>query len=248
MTFDIVILSYAKTKEHKQITEKCIKSLMEAKNKVKVNIIVLESYDPTIKYKDAKNVFYQQPVFNYNNSMNEGFKYAKNDYVFFCNNDLVFYDGWADACYQVFAMGYESLSPYCPTSHKHNKDINGNLAGTGNYLIEGYQVGFHVAGWCIGVDRYMFERIGGFNEAVRFWYSDNIYAEQLKLEGIKHALVCNAIVKHLDYGSMTLKTLSKGEKTQLTSVQRKKYDNEVRRLWNVKTKEILHGRPKDASV
>ena len=241
MTFDIVILSYAKTREHKQITEKCIKSLTEARNKVRVNIIVLESFDPTIKYKNAKNVFYDRKPFNYNHSMNKGFEYTDADYVFFCNNDLIFNDGWADACYQAFAMGYESISPYCPTSHKR-------FTKNGDFLLQGYQVGFHVSGWCIGVERKMFERIGGFNEAVRFWYSDNLYAEQLKIAKVKHALVCNSLVKHLDMGSKTLQTMDRKEKAQLTSIQKSKYDKEVRRLWDAEKKEVLRGRTKDVTL
>ena len=236
MTFDVILLSHAKTTQHKQITEKCIKSLVEAKNKINVNIIVLEDFDPTIKYKNTTTIFFKETKFNYNRSMNEGFKHTKSDYVFFCNNDLVFHDWWADACYQAFAMGYESLSPYCPASHKRYHK-------SGNHLLEGYRVGFHVSGWCIGVSRKMFERIGGFNEAVRFWYSDNLYAEQLKVENIRHVLVCNALVKHLDMGSKTLQTMGRKEMAQLTSIQRSKYEKEKRRLWdNAKKEKVVRGR------
>jgi len=104
----------------------------------------------------------------------------------------------------------------------------------------GYQVRFHIAGWCIGVDREMFKAIGGFNEAVRFWYSDNLYAEQLKIADVKHALVCNAFVKHIDFGSKTLKSLSSQEEMKLTRAQKNIYDKEVRRIWNAKKKEVLH--------
>jgi len=227
MTYDVIILSYSKTKQHKQITLDCIKSLVEAKNRIKINIIVLESYDASVNFKNTKTIFYQQEKFNYNHSMNYGFSLTNSDYVFFCNNDLIFSDGWADACYHVFKMGYDSLSPYCSASHPR-------FTRTGDYLVSGYQVGFHVSGWCIGVDRKMFKRIGGFNEAVRFWYSDNLYAEQLKIEGVKHALVCNSLVLHLDMGSKTLQTVPNRERASLTSVQRRIYEKEVRRLWNAK--------------
>ena len=232
MTFDIIILSYSKTEKHRKITEDCIKSLKEAKNKVAVNIIVLESYDKDVRFDGVKNVFYQQPKFCYNASMNEGYRYATSDYIFFCNNDLIFNDGWADNCYYAFSMGYDSISPYCPTTHP-------GFARQGDYLAVGYQVGFHIAGWCIGVKRDMFERIGKFNTAVDFWFSDNIYAEQIKLQGVKHALVCNSLVRHLNHGSQTLRSLDEREKHWLTTQQRKKYTKEVRRLWDAKGKAVL---------
>jgi len=233
MTFDIVILSYGKTKEHIQTTNDCIASLKKAKNKIGVNIYVLESFNENIKYDGVENFFYQQQKFCYNASMNKGFELTTNNYVFFCNNDLIFYDGWADACYNAFAMGYKSVSPYCPVTHP-------KFANQGKKLEVGYQVGFHVAGWCIGVERKMFQKLGGFNTAVDFWFSDNLYAEQLKLADVKHALVCNSIVKHLDCGSKTLKTLKKHEMDELTRKQRRKYQKEVRRLVNAKKKTVLH--------
>ena len=233
MTFDVVILAYSRTEEHRKITEDCIKSLKNAKNKIDVNIIVLESFDKRAKFEGVTNVFFSEAKFCYNNSMNEGFKYTTADYVFFCNNDLFFYDGWADSCYNVFHMGYKSLSPFCPSSHNRFNVIQGN------YLLEGYQVGFHVAGWCIGVERKMFEDLGGFNTAVDFWYSDNLYAEQLKIAKVKHALVCNAVVRHLDAGSKTLKSMTAQKKKFLTSRQGIKYKNEVRRLWNGAKETVL---------
>lgn len=233
MTFSVILLAYSKTKKHKQITIDCIKSLKKAKNNIKINIIVLESFDAEVKFRGTTTFFYQEHPFNYNKSQNKGFSLSTSDYVFFCNNDLEFNDGWADQCYKVFKMGYKSLSPYCPVTHPR-------FVTDGNYIQVGYQVGFHLAGWCIGVERKMFEDLGGFSEAVEFWYSDNIYAEQLKIEGVKQALVCNAFVKHLDFGSKTLNSLTNRERVRLTSQQRKKYTNEVKRMYDAKEKEVLH--------
>ena len=53
------------------------------------------------------------------------------------------------------------------------------------------------------------DRIGGFDYPVNFWYSDNVYAEQLKAAGIKHALVGNSIVRHLE--SQSLRKVVKGK-------------------------------------
>lgn len=232
MIFDVILLAYSKTEGHRQITVDCIKSLKKAKNDVGINIIVLESFDIGVKFKGAITFFYQQHLFNYNASMNKAFSLSESDYVFFCNNDLQFFDGWADECYKVFRMGYDSVSPYCPVSHPR-------FVTDGDYIMVGYQVGFNIPGWCIGVERKMFEKLGGFNTAVNFWFSDNIYAEQLKINKIKHALVCSAFVKHLDFGSKTLNSLTNKERVGLTTKQRKKFTDEVKRMWDAKEKEIL---------
>lgn len=232
MTYDLIILSYAKTPEHKKITQDCIKSIVNAENRVHINIFVLESFDKNIQYRGATTIFFKEEEFNYNRSMNYGFSLTSAPYVFFCNNDLIFSDGWADNCYYGFRMGYDSVSPYCPVTHPQ-------FCNRGDFIIPGYQVGFHVAGWCIGVERKTFERIGGFNTAVSFWYSDNIYAEQMKLENVKHCLVCNALVKHLDFGSKTLLTMTDREKARLTNLQEVRYRKEVKRLKNAKEKEVL---------
>lgn len=237
MTFDVILLAYSKTEKHKQTTVDCIKSLKKAKNKhVEINIIVLESYDIGIKFKDSTTFFYQQHPFNYNESQNKGFALSTADYVFFCNNDLEFFDFWADECYKVFRMGYKSLSPYCPVSHPR-------WFRDGNFIQVGYQVGVNLPGWCIGVERKMFEELGGFNTAVTFWFSDNIYAEQLKISGVKHALVCSSFVKHLDFGSKTLNSLTNKERVWLTTKQRKRYIEEVKRMYDAEEKKVLRKSP-----
>ena len=111
MKYDAVILSYSKTPEHIKITKDCIDSLRNAKNKIGVNIFVIESYDPNIKYEGTKTIYWVgQNGFNYNESMNYGFSLTKEKYVFFFNNDLVFSDNWADNCYHVFNMGFDLFS------------------------------------------------------------------------------------------------------------------------------------------
>ena len=101
----------------------------------------------------------------------------------------------------VFNMAYDSLSPACP---RHCEAHNIPLSA---FLKEGYEIRQQLFGWCIAVKRSMFDKIGGFDTGVNFWFSDNLYADQLKYHGIKHALVCDSLVDHVE--SYTLKTSSK---------------------------------------
>ena len=152
---------------------------------MKVGKVVVVEECLTARPQPGTKMLYYDFEFNYNKCLNLGFSVCNSKYVAFCNNDLSFRDNWAK---NAIAAGYLSVSP----SHKH----------TFNGVIEGYEIGKHVLGWCIIVDRSVMERIGGFDTPVKFWYSDNVYAEQLKSAGIKHALVGNSVVRHLESQSL----------------------------------------------
>lgn len=150
----------------------------------------------------------QKFIGNYNKALNSGASIAKGDYIVFCNNDVYFTDYWFEKLLPHFDK-YDSLSPHCPFSRWWKEQPTG--------VIEGYEIGRVLCGWCIVMPRSTYEKIGGFDEGVEFWYSDNIYADQLKYHGLKHALVTDSIVYH--EGSKTLNTLNPDEKKRLTIYQ-----------------------------
>lgn len=156
-----------------------------------------------------------QGTWGYNKALNDGARKGKADIIGFCNNDLMFRPRAVGKLVKALET-YDSVSPWCPKTHKDwwksrpQKDI------------EGYRVGFHVAGWCIFTRREIWEKIGGFDERLSFWCCDNAYAEQLKKAGLSHALIPDAEVEHRQ--SQTLNKLSKEEHRQLTFGQVKVYE------------------------
>jgi hypothetical protein len=126
--------------------------------------------------------------------------------VCFANNDVQFLDGWASC----ISHGYKSVSCLNPGWLFH-QGMNG--------VQEGYRIGYELCGWCLIVHRGIIELIGGFPEDVRFWKSDDLYADVLKHYGIKHALISNCKVKHNP--STTL--LKSKDLKELTSGQEKNY-------------------------
>ena len=159
---------------------------------MKVGKVIVVEQCLTARLQPGTKMLYYDFEFNYNKCLNLGFSVCNSKYVAFCNNDLSFRDNWAK---NAVAAGYLSVSP----SPKH----------TFRGVIEDYKIGKQVLGWCIIVDRVVMDRIGGFDYPVNFWYSDNVYAEQLKAAGIKHALVGNSIVRHLE--SQSLRKVVKGK-------------------------------------
>lgn len=171
--------------------------------------------------------------FNYNRCLNMGFSMCKSKYIAFCNNDLYFERNWAkNAVHAMQKGGYLSACP------------SGRHIFTG--VLEGYVVGLHVLGWCIIVDRDIFDRIGKFSEVVNFWYSDDVYAVQLICAGIKHILIGNSKVKHLK--SRTLFKLHE-DRTEKTTGQREIFEQFKTKMYansgiEIEVKKGRHNRRK----
>jgi hypothetical protein len=73
------------------------------------------------------------------------------------------------------------------------------------------------------------EQIGKLDEGVSFWFSDNLYGEQIKAAGIQHALFTNVQVDHI--GSATLKKVSTRDKRRYQLGELGKY-NERKRYYD----------------
>ena len=226
---DVIIPAYTVSKELRKITERMIYSLFESEPRLGFNIIIIESgelqdYEMATVYK-----YPGKEPFNYNKALNYGMCRSKGEAALLCNNDLIFTPGSVTEMLEGFERGYGSISPYCPLHHK-------GITRDKYRFVEGYGVGGALVGWCIAVLRETFNKILMFDESVDFWYSDHIYAEQLKDAGIKHALAMKAEVKHL--GSQTLGTLDPDQYFDVTVGQKRAFDEYM--LRNNKNPERYH--------
>jgi hypothetical protein len=218
MTWDIIIVSNAVSEGLYALTQNTIRNLRAIEGKIKYNIVFIEQ---TKKDFSAKTIHYDFP-FNYNKCLNLGISRTENDVLVLCNNDLHFEKGWAERLNMGFMMGYRSLSPYCKTASRRWLPM-------GNHLIEGFNIGIHITGWCIALKRDVLKEIGGLCEEVDFWYSDNIYGKQIEKAKIKHAIVCNAFVNHMT--SLTLNSSTAESKSKFTVGNKKKYDQALIKLY-----------------
>jgi GT2 family glycosyltransferase len=158
--------------------------------------------------------------------LNLGIKEGNSPYVALCNSDLTYEKDWASNIIKVMEEypNIKSASPWCPAVHGSNKGHENNV-----YL--GYEVRNEFCGWCIFQQRSLYETIGMLNEGVKFWYSDNILAEELKLRKIDHVLVSNSVVNHHDKNiGKTADTLSNDEKLEFTNGQYQKFIKEYQKL------------------
>lgn len=226
---DVIIPARSNTESLHSLTQETILSLHISEPKANFNVIVVESGGVDQNYQGAKTILYPEGErFNYNKALNIGMQFTENEYIIFCNNDLIFQNHFFLELKHAFNYGFQSVCPICPRHHK--------LIPKEYEFISGYNVGGELIGWCIAVKRSIFDKIGKFDESVDFWYSDHVYAEQLKEHQIPHALVTASKVLHL--GSQTLNSLTPEEYLEVTILQKKKYQDYLK--LNNKEPQRLH--------
>jgi hypothetical protein len=179
----------------------------------------------TMRMLDEQGIDYilvdgdQITPFNYNHALNKGAKHVNTEYALFANNDLIYHPGWASQLIlEMQNHELRSASPYCHKSssrHHFPKDVNvasvPDVKWTGKELV----------GWALCLRMDLWWQIGGFDERVDFWFSDNIYEWQLKQIGETHGMITTSRVDHV--GSASLNTLKGMEYDEATMKQHKKY-------------------------
>lgn len=200
---DVVIISDGKSKQMQAMTQNTINTCIIGAKGIKVNVIVVES-QKEVSYKNAKTV-YPNFAFNYNAYGNFGIIQGTAHYAMLANNDLLFKQGWINA---LIAANHPLVSPKEPRDSRQ-RDIMVNTIGT--------KTGRHLSGWCFMIERNLWEKIGGFDEDVNFYCSDDVVIEQCKEFGVEPMLVVNSIVNHLV--STTLKTMPANDRKELTDDQ-----------------------------
>ena len=188
---DMVILSWAKNDELKTVTEDGIRTCIISDPDVKFNFYIVETNSDVAYDFPNTQTIYPSSNFGYHKFMNIGVREGKSKYVCICNNDLTYEKGWASSIIQLMEDNpqVKSASPWCPQTQGDNKDHIGRV-------YQGHRVRGELAGWCIFQQRDVYDTIGQLHEGVDFWFSDNIYSDQLRINNIPHVLVPHSVVNH----------------------------------------------------
>jgi GT2 family glycosyltransferase len=147
------------------------------------------------------------------------------DWIVVANIDLIFYDGWL---HQLLAADHPVVSPKCPNDQRQAAVVENTV---------GDRTAVHFSGWCFMLRRELWEKIGGFDECVAFWFSDDVVVEQVKAVGVQPMLVPAAEVEHLQSVTLKQSPLVEGDLTwgQLAAYEAKygphrlSYDGRYRR-------------------
>lgn len=223
MTIDVIILSESINNELIKMTTECINSLRQSETHIKFNVILIESnkqIDPLIYSDIIDHLYIPDEEFNYNKFCNIGLSFCTNEYVCLCNNDLIFQPNW---CTEILKIQNQhtyisSFSPWNSFERWHESRMSEYKEF---YVGDG--IGYEMCGWCIFTKKDTFDLIT-LDDRVSFWFSDNVYGDELRKHNIKHALVTNSIVNHLT--SKTLLTKSEMEIKKLTEGQIENYNKQ----------------------
>ena len=186
---DVVMLSKAMTRMDQSMTQAAIDSCYYGSNGLPVNITVVEG-GMSYQYEHARTI-HNRNKFNYNQFSNIAAGLGKAEWIMVANNDLTFHDGWL---HHLLAAEHDVVSPHEPNDPRQ-KNITANTVGD--------VCGTHFSGWCFMIKRKLWEDIGGFDEDVTFWCSDDVVIEQVKAAGVMPMLVKESVVDH--NVSMTLR-------------------------------------------
>lgn len=210
MKVTVVLLAKTDSEALFEMTCNCIRSLLDSEKEIAFEIIIIESNNEyesgRFQYPDFVKVIVPAERFNFHRFLNIGIKEATGDFIALCNNDLIFYSNWFSAILEVSQQHKDILS-FSPL-HEMNTDKNRD------FLI-GYKVTQQIKGWCIVVKACLFNTTGPLDETFSFYFADNDYGMTLKYWNIKHALVYNAYVQHLEKKSTQIVKLNPDQKAGL---------------------------------
>ena len=175
------------------ILTRCISSL-RASEDFDFNVVLVESQACKVEVGQDMTILYDRPTFNYNHALKLGIDVTVGDWVVMANNDLVFHPGWFSAIRSVWET-MPTVRSFCPWNGQDGYH-NYVYADNPNRVIFGYRVCYEVGGWCLVCRRDVLETID-LSERVDFWYSDNVYADELQKHRIPHALIRDSRVDHL---------------------------------------------------
>lgn len=221
---DVIIPS--KTKEGAiEITRNCIESLRDSEQDFKFNVVIVESGGDVCDVGQDSTIMMNCP-FNYNKALNLGANSCSADWVVLANNDLIFHKNWFSAIIKANKDHHNivSFSPWDNNHHNTRMTLDRDI-------YEGYTVGLEIAGWCIVVKREILKQIS-LGEHVSFWYSDDVYSDELKRHDFRHALIRQSKVDHLVSKTLMYGDTSEEQRNELTWKQRKIHE-EKRAVYSI---------------
>lgn len=210
-----VFLSKTVDKEVLDMTVNAMETLLNSLVlDIKINIVLVESEkDFKCSYPSYVNVIIPKEEFNFHKFLNIGIKSIISDWYLLCNNDIEFDSGWLEQILLVIneRADINSFSPLCPLSTRQCKlkKITRNKL----YTV-GFEPVLHISGWCILLKNSVVQELGGLDERFNFYFADDDYGLSLREHNLKHALVFNSLVTHLEHMKISKKIVGKKDEIE----------------------------------
>jgi GT2 family glycosyltransferase len=223
MIIDVIILTDS---TDVFMTQRTINTLhySDIMHEFRVQLVDSGTNDP-LRYRGYHNYIHPESSFNYNKFLNIALTYCVGEWVVISNDDVSYEKGWFSTMMNVHEQrpDIEAFSPKDPLLYA--KWFPNHFTGTNSTYYESYTVTESLQGWCTVIKRSALNNVLPFDELFDMYYQDNDYAERLKQVGIKHALVRDAIVCHME-------TLNVGQIGDVKSRKLKIDEIKFRTKWN----------------
>lgn len=195
----LIVLSRTNSEGIYNMNLNCFLTFIESAICANLNfeIILVESANASVYNYDIPQLKTITPDsdFNFHKFLNIGMSHASGDYYVLSNNDVVYTKTWLQEIFKVATLEPQLMS-FSPYDKKSNK-LAPNLIKENKFVI-GYEIQKHLTGWCIVMHKNVLKKIKKLDERFDFYYADYDYAMQLQKYNIRHALVTNAEVHHLE--------------------------------------------------
>lgn len=223
MNIDVIILTDS---SDVALTQRTIDTIhyTDTVHILRVQLVDSGTNDP-LKYRGYHNYIHPESSFNYNKFLNIAFTYCTGDWVVISNDDVSYEKHWFIEMMNIYDQrpDIEAFSPKDPLLYMRYFPTH-FMGGVSEYF-ESWAVTEALQGWCTVIKRSALDKILPFDELFDMYYQDNDYAERLKEAGIKHAIVRDAIVCHME-------TLNVGQISEAKSRKLRIDEIKFRTKWN----------------
>ena len=197
-TLSVIILAYTIDEEIYEMNRHCIMSLLESEdwNDDELSVLLIESNkNAGYKYDDKVKVLIPEESFNFHRFLNIGLDNTQGQFVAFCNNDIIFTNGWFSAIMEIKERNPKFMC-FSPLDRSYPMMTEMEMPSTQKYYI-GWENKRHFAAWCFVWERKVFNIIGRFDETFDFYSADDDELMTLRKYAIPNVLVVHSEVKHL---------------------------------------------------
>lgn len=196
-SLSVIILSYAIDDDIFRMNCRCLESLFSSEkwNDGELEVLLVESRkDNPYRYDERVKILIPDEKFNFHRFFNIGLRQTSGELVAFCNNDIVFKEGWYSEILKVKAMNPKFM---CFSPMDSCYPMMAELISSGKDFYVGWENKRHYAAWCMVWERKVFDVIGQFDETFDYYSADDDELLTLRKYAIDNVLVAKSEVKHL---------------------------------------------------
>ena len=219
----VIILSYAIDEDIYEMNCRALKSLVESEKwSDNLQVLVIESKkDSNYTYPWPNvEVLIPNEEFGFHKFFNIGLNKTDGEYIAFCNNDIIFKEGWFSAIKEV-ADAHKRFKCFSPIDDggDYPRMTPDALPRDKDYY-KGWEHQKHFAPWCFVWKRDVFDITGVFDESIDFYGADCDELNMMSKNALWSVVCTKSIVYHLAGQTSIVKQSGVDNKYRITDYEK----------------------------